>query len=482
MTTRNLTEVLENEDKSTVETITLGVAYLKAIIDKLSKQKTTITPPTDADYVISADENLYGYFNLADGSWTATHNIILDNIIRSVIIDNSNGTYIATVKTAAGTGIAVGAGEIAILYNDGTNVVEDKRFYSKTQSDALLALKASLTGAIFTGQVKGITPVAAADLTRKDYVDTLLALKASLTYVNTKPTGQKNLLINGDKTHQQRGTTGGRIQVVLNTANLGGVHTISWDTPKTADDTTTTTAVYATTDVIYDTLTTKYYRCILINTVGILLTNVTYFTEITVTIKEATTLGASDAATTWDTALVTGASSGTTVTLTAGKYIHVEFSTTDFDFVQLELGSVATDFEYRHNELELCQRYFESSYSEGYYPTDVTDIGRIFIRAKTTYELNQSFLSFIVKKRAVPSISIYSSATGLVGKYYDITATADVAGASAIDAGSGGFRPRASGGTMTIDNTYAFFYTANAEIFKADDGVGINYKEDRWYV
>lgn len=147
----NLTDVLNNEDKPTVENIALGVAYAKAIIDKLFKQKVTITPPTDADVTISADQNLYGYLNLADGSWTTAHNIILDIVVRSVIIDNSNGTYIATVKTSAGTGIAVGAGEISIVYNNGTNVVLDNRFYSKTetysqaQADVLLALKADTT-------------------------------------------------------------------------------------------------------------------------------------------------------------------------------------------------------------------------------------------------------------------------------------------------------------------------------------------------
>lgn len=37
--------------------------------------------------------------------------------------------------------------------------------------DAVTPYLAELTGATFTGQVKGITPVAAEDLTRKDYVD-----------------------------------------------------------------------------------------------------------------------------------------------------------------------------------------------------------------------------------------------------------------------------------------------------------------------
>jgi hypothetical protein len=48
----------------------------------------------------------------------------------------------------------------------------DNRYYTETEIDIALALKASLAGAAFTGQVKGITPIAAEDLTRKDYVDT----------------------------------------------------------------------------------------------------------------------------------------------------------------------------------------------------------------------------------------------------------------------------------------------------------------------
>ena len=45
------------------------------------------------------------------------------------------------------------------------------------------ALYALLTGAIFTGQVKGITPIAAADLTRKDYVEAQDLLRVPKTGV-----------------------------------------------------------------------------------------------------------------------------------------------------------------------------------------------------------------------------------------------------------------------------------------------------------
>ncbi len=44
--------------------------------------------------------------------------------------------------------------------------------YSQAEVDAADALNLSLTGGTLTGQAKGITPVAAADLTRKDYIDT----------------------------------------------------------------------------------------------------------------------------------------------------------------------------------------------------------------------------------------------------------------------------------------------------------------------
>ena len=48
--------------------------------------------------------------------------------------------------------------------------------------------------------------------------------------------------------------------------------------------------------------------------------------------------------------------------------------------VQLEKGSAATPFEYRHfaEELALCQRYFEKSYEQSTTPGTATSVGRIF--------------------------------------------------------------------------------------------------------
>jgi hypothetical protein len=102
--------------------------YLATEIDTKARtwynKAATITPTSDADYTLTADQNTYGRLILVDGSWTVTHNIIIDNTERSFLVDNSSGTYTATVKTSAGTGIPVLSGTKVWLLCDGTNVIE----------------------------------------------------------------------------------------------------------------------------------------------------------------------------------------------------------------------------------------------------------------------------------------------------------------------------------------------------------------------
>jgi len=88
------------------------------------KQSTPIAPDADTDYTLTASENLFGRLVLVDGSWTEAHSIIVDDSERDIIVDNSAGTYTPTVKTAAGTGIAVAPGTKAWLLCDGTNIIE----------------------------------------------------------------------------------------------------------------------------------------------------------------------------------------------------------------------------------------------------------------------------------------------------------------------------------------------------------------------
>lgn len=101
-----------------------GVNWVPLSGKKLwQNQATTITPTANADYTLTADQNTYGRLKLVNGSWLSAHNIIVDNTKRSFLVDNSAGTYTATVKTSAGAGIAVLAGTKVWLLCDGTNVI-----------------------------------------------------------------------------------------------------------------------------------------------------------------------------------------------------------------------------------------------------------------------------------------------------------------------------------------------------------------------
>ena len=68
----------------------------------------------------------------------------------------------------------------ASSFSDLTGMIADSQVPAAFTRDTELAVYALLAGAVFTGAVSGITPTAAAHLSRKDYVDTADALKASL--------------------------------------------------------------------------------------------------------------------------------------------------------------------------------------------------------------------------------------------------------------------------------------------------------------
>jgi hypothetical protein len=135
--------------------------------------------------------------------------------------------------------------------------------------------------------------------------------------------------------------------------------------------------------------------------------------------------------------------------------------------VQLELGSVATDFEHRSygEELALCQRYYQSTLNAAGGLT-----GNNAVRAITVNRLAAGHL-FGVPMRDIPSVTIYSvtnEAAGYVNKY----------NASTTDLGGGGYyatgvhrlgwryvRADSSGGLSVADGFfYSFKFTADAEL------------------
>ena len=120
------------------------------------------------------------------------------------------------------------------------------------------------------------------------------------------------------------------------------------------------------------------------------------------------------------------------VSITSGDYAEISG-------VQLELGSVATDFEHRSygEELALCQRYYQASDAIGW-----TNLA--------TSHYNGIYFSYPVVMRANPTLTIRSTSTDTASKIYWGDGTADVAsrlyqntnrgsyvGASNVSTGSG---------------------------------------------
>lgn len=102
--------------------------------------------------------------------------------------------------------------------------------------------------------------------------------------------------------------------------------------------------------------------------------------------------------------------------------------TLDIGNAQIERGGAATAFERRPigQEVALCQRYFEKTYSIGVAPGTVTSTG--VITALGLNSLNRPSVSWPTKvtKRADPTIVFYSSNSGATGKCYNTNTAADL--------------------------------------------------------
>ena len=135
--------------------------------------------------------------------------------------------------------------------------------------------------------------------------------------------------------------------------------------------------------------------------------------------------------------------------------------------VQLEVGDTATPFEHRSygEELALCQRYFEKSYSSGTAPGTNTTVGMVrdsvfSIGNNTAFK----YLSFKVAKRAAPTMTAYRDG-GASGKwYYARNGQATESTVTFNHTGTEGTNPTVNIGTSwTGANTYGH-WTADAEL------------------
>jgi len=87
--------------------------------------------------------------------------------------------------------------------------------------------------------------------------------------------------------------------------------------------------------------------------------------------------------------------------------------------VQLEAGSVATPFEHRSygDELARCQRYYAKTYAHETVPQTITEVGALCSSVSASFAYaSPGTWQFPVTMRAIPTVLIYSTATGNTGQ------------------------------------------------------------------
>lgn len=155
-----------------------------------------------------------------------------------------------------------------------------------------------------------------------------------------------------------------------------------------------------------------------------------------------------------------GSTGNVTLTLTAAGVTYRR--------VQLEVGTAATVWEARSIAIEqiLCARYFEKSYSAGTSPGTATQASDFAVYASGlplgSY-LSGSNVVFKVAKRGVPSVTVYSVATGAAGKVRDLQNSADVSAAPSNIGLNGYFCGAAAAGSATGYNLQ-WHWVADAEL------------------
>lgn len=164
----------------------------------------------------------------------------------------------------------------------------------------------------------------------------------------------------------------------------------------------------------------------------------------------------------WSAISYSGATGQVNVVGTSGATFYITG-------MQLEKGSNATSFDYRPftTELQLCQRYYETSYDIGTSPGSIlgTFAGSNYFNhngSSATF-IVPSMTTFAVRKRTVPTVTLYSPSTGASGKVQtNRAANADGTGSS-ITTYTSGFSGGFTENSGTACNLISFSWTASAE-------------------
>ena len=129
--------------------------------------------------------------------------------------------------------------------------------------------------------------------------------------------------------------------------------------------------------------------------------------------------------------------------------------------LQIEAGSVASDFENRsiQNELILCQRYYEKSYNIDVNPGTITEAGKISERtAGGNIDIEVPFLVF---KRAAPTVTHYNPVTGTATYARNYSASNNTL-LGAFNASHRNYE--ISKGALTDNHKIGWHFTAEAEL------------------
>jgi len=125
--------------------ITLG--YGREVSSTVSRLSKSVAGSTDVTLTASECENQVLDFT---GALTGNINVIVTTTVNIYyVFNNTSGAYTLTVKTAAGTGIAVTQGNRTILECDGTNVVDPQSGTSGTVTS--ITAGTGLSGGTITG-------------------------------------------------------------------------------------------------------------------------------------------------------------------------------------------------------------------------------------------------------------------------------------------------------------------------------------------
>jgi len=134
--------------------------------------------------------------------------------------------------------------------------------------------------------------------------------------------------------------------------------------------------------------------------------------------------------------------------------------------VQLEKGSTATAFDYRpySTELQLAQRYFETSYEAGTAVGSTSNPSRSMTWfAQSTQNYNNLRTSFSVYKRSLPTIVLLNPATGTVSEVRNLDASTNLAGAISGTSVTG-FLGYVNNVSVSVGVFLGYHYTASSEL------------------